>query len=60
MKVRIWGEGGFDPAKPNNNLVEEYELPDREPTQQELDRQSGMSKLAELGLTPNEIKALIG
>jgi hypothetical protein len=27
-KVVIYGEGGYDPSKPNNNIVEEYEVPD--------------------------------
>jgi hypothetical protein len=27
-KVIIYGVGGYDPSKPNNNIVEEYEVPD--------------------------------
>jgi len=23
-----YGIGGYDPSKPNNNIVEEYEIPD--------------------------------
>ena len=24
----VYGPGGFDPTKPNNNIVEQYEVPD--------------------------------
>jgi hypothetical protein len=36
-KTEIYGIGGFDPTKPNNNIVEEYEVevPDPEPTPEE-------------------------
>ncbi len=27
-KVVVYGIGGFDPSKPNNNIVEEYDVPD--------------------------------
>ena len=27
-KVITYGVGGYDPTKPNNNIVEEYETPD--------------------------------
>jgi hypothetical protein len=30
MKVIVYGEGGYDPSKPNNNIVEEYEVPEEE------------------------------
>jgi hypothetical protein len=31
MATRItYGIGGFDPSKPNNNIVEEIDLPDEE------------------------------
>lgn len=29
-KVTVYGVGGYDPSKPNNNVVEEYEIPDPE------------------------------
>lgn len=35
MKVTEYGPGGFDPSKPNNNIVAEYEVPD--PPQQPLE-----------------------
>jgi hypothetical protein len=36
-KIVTYGIGGFDPTKPNNNIVEEYEVevPDPEPTPEE-------------------------
>lgn len=34
MKQIIYGIGGYDPSKPNNNIVEEIDLPD--PPQQPL------------------------
>jgi hypothetical protein len=30
MKITTYGIGGFDPSKPNNNIVEEIDLPDQE------------------------------
>jgi hypothetical protein len=27
-QVIIYGIGGYDPSKPNNNIVEQYEIPD--------------------------------
>jgi hypothetical protein len=30
MKSVTYGLGGFDPSKPNNNIVEEIDLPDEE------------------------------
>jgi hypothetical protein len=37
QKVTVYGIGGFDPTKSNNNIVKEYELevPDPEPTPEE-------------------------
>jgi hypothetical protein len=29
-KMTIYGIGGFDPSKPNNNIVEEIDIPDTE------------------------------
>ena len=33
-----YGIGGYDPTKPNNNIIEQYEVevPDPEPTESEL------------------------
>jgi hypothetical protein len=30
MKYTTYGIGGYDPTKPNNNIVEEIDLPDTE------------------------------
>jgi hypothetical protein len=30
MKSITYGIGGYDPTKPNNNIVEEIDLPDME------------------------------
>jgi hypothetical protein len=27
-QVIVYGIGGYDPSKPNNNIVEQYEVPD--------------------------------
>jgi hypothetical protein len=60
MQVTTFGVGGFDPSKPNNNIVEEVELPDLEPTPEELTRQSALKKLKKLGLTEEEALAIVG
>ncbi len=60
MSVRtVYGIGGFDPSKPNDNIVEQIELPDPEPTETEVVRESAMQKLAALGLTADEIAVLL-
>ena len=28
--VTVYGIGGFDPEKPNNNVIEEYVIPNKE------------------------------
>ena len=28
MKIITYGIGGYDPSKPNNNIIEEYEIED--------------------------------
>lgn len=49
MKIISYGLGGYDPTKPNNNIVEEYEIPD--PPAQSLDQQGVAATLnAVLGL----------
>lgn len=65
-KVIIYGEGGFcnycdiTHNHPLNNVVEEYEMNDPEPTQEELNRQSALDKLKALGLTEEEVLAILG
>lgn len=27
-KTIVYGIGGYDPSKPNNNIIEEYDIPD--------------------------------
>ena len=55
MKVVTYGIGGYDPSKPNNNIVEEYEVEDffEEP-------QTDVSALAETlsQLPPETLEAL--
>lgn len=58
-KVVVYGLGGYDPSKPNNNVVDEYDLPDEILPEQEVVRQSALNKLLALGLTVEEIEALI-
>ena len=60
MLNTVYGLGGFDPTKPNNNIIEETELPDPEPTPEETARNSAVAKLKKLGLTEEEALALIG
>jgi hypothetical protein len=59
-KHTIYGLGGLDSSKPNNNIIEQYELPDPEPTPEELARASALAKLQALGLTEAEAMALVG
>jgi hypothetical protein len=60
MRHIVYGPGGFDPSLPNGNIVEEYVLPDPEPTAEELARASAVAKLQALGLTEAEALALVG
>jgi hypothetical protein len=59
MKHITYGQGGFDPTKPNNNIVEVIELPD-EPIATDPVKEAAMAKLRLLGLTDEEIQAVIG
>lgn len=43
MKVTTYGIGGFDPTKPNNNIVEEETIPD--PPQAPLDPVGALATL---------------
>ena len=52
MKHRIWDADG--------NLLSETDLPEPEPTAEELARASAIAKLTALGLTEAEALALIG
>lgn len=56
MQEIIYGIGGHDPTKPNNNIIEVIEHPDPEPTLLE----TAMAKLTALGLSEAEAKAIAG
>ena len=61
-----YGEGGFcetcDDTHPHplHNIIDQYEVEDPQPTEKEQARQSAITKLQALGLTDEEIKALVG
>lgn len=62
--VTVYGIGGYDPTKPNNNIIEEYEI---EPTPEMLEyerietlKQSARTKLiAGQPLTEEEVDAIL-
>jgi hypothetical protein len=60
MNHIVYGLGGYDPDAPDGNIVEQYEVPDPEPTPEELARASAVGKLQALGLTEQEALALVG
>lgn len=68
MKITTYGIGGYDPTKPNNNIVEEVELDD--PPQTPLDPTGALATLLAveevltvedasnaIGLTPADLVA---
>jgi hypothetical protein len=65
-KIIIYNIGGFcsdcSPTHdhPLNNIVEQYEVEDSEPTPEEVAKASALVKLSALGLTEEEVKALLG
>ena len=60
MRHTVYGPGGYDPSLPNGNVIEEYEVPNPEPTPEEQARASAVAKLQALGLTEEEALALVG
>ena len=56
-QIVTFGEGGYDPTKPNNNIVEIKEVPDN-PAEQA--REEAIAKLEKLGLTVDDIRAILG
>jgi hypothetical protein len=54
-----YGDGGFDESQPDNNVVDISQSPTVVDPAQEA-RDSAMTKLAALGLTEEEINAIIG
>lgn len=63
--VIVYGIGGFcDDCKPSHNhplhnIVEQYEVEDPEPSPEEIARASALAKLSALGLTEEEIRAIL-
>jgi len=56
MRITIYGVGGYDPAKPNDNIVEEYDVPDPVPEKISM-RQMRLSLLQSNLL--NSVQALV-
>lgn len=59
MQIVTYGEGGYNPDLPNDNIVEVIEVPDVV-DEIEVARQSALEKFSKLGLTQEEIVALMG
>lgn len=59
MEQITYGLGGYDPSKPNNNILEIIELPN-EPVIIDPVKEAAMLKLSNLGLTEEEIRAVMG
>lgn len=61
----LFGFGGYcencdeSHDHPLHNIIEEYEIPDPEPTPEELAKKSAIDKLKALGLNEEEIKAIL-
>jgi hypothetical protein len=55
-----YGPGGYDPSKPNNNVLFETEIDDAGPSAEQAARESAVAKLQALGLTETEALALVG
>jgi hypothetical protein len=59
MQQITYGLGGYDPSKTNNNILEIIELPE-EPVITDPVKEAAMLKLSNLGLTDEEIRAVMG
>lgn len=59
-RVVTFGPGGYDPKKPNGNIVSDETFPDPEPTPEQIAQENALAKLKVLGLTDDEIAALLG
>ncbi len=56
MRVTVYGAGGYDPTKPNDNIIEEYDVPDQVPDKISM-RQMRLSLLQSNLL--NSVQALV-
>ena len=57
-QIVTYGEGGFDPSKPNNNIVETVEVPDQEPVTDVTELANSLSALPQETL--DAIKLALG
>ena len=55
----VYGQGGYDPTKPNNNIIEEIEIPD-EQVDTTIEKDQAIAKLESLGLTVEDIRLILG
>lgn len=63
IKSVLYGEGGFDDAKPNNNIVATEYYTDAELAELEAEEAKAAAKAAlleKLGITEEEAKLLLG
>lgn len=63
IKSVVYGEGGFDKSKPNNNVIETEYYTDAELAQleaQEAQAEAKAALLERLGITAEEAKLLLG
>ena len=59
--VTVYGEGGYDPNLPNNNIIEQYEIPDPPAPEPQTDTQALAEALSELPPeTLDALKAALG
>ena len=60
MQIITYGPGGHDELLPNNNIISIEDIPDPEPTEADIARAAAIAKLEALGLTENDLKAILG
>lgn len=63
IKEIVYGLGGFDESKPNNNVIETIYYSDEELSQLEIKRAQNAAKsalLERLGITEEEARLLLG
>lgn len=54
--VTVYGDGGYDPNLPNDNIIEQYEVPDPPAPQPQTDTQALAEALS--ALPPSTLDAL--